>query len=281
MPTYGTLKRDLAALVGDHALRGVATSGSASTLVDTVNLGQADDTWIDHYVYVYAGTGVGQERRITDSDQSSTNVTVSPNWATNPDATSYYFIYRRFQIASYDAALLTALRWLRDERLVPVRDVSTILGDPAAAASFLVDISSLNLVSILRITREDGNNDDIFNYPLPGPHQSSSPWWWVEADGSTVYLRLSKDIHDANSFVVQGRDLEIVGQAYETEPTADTSTITVNPAPVLTFAALLLRFQEATSVADLAALRDSVFARMRPPRRLGRVWAGALRVQEL
>lgn len=68
---------------------GTATAGGAATLTDggkswTVN------QWANMQVRILSGTGAGQIRTINSN--TSTALTVSANWGTNPDATSVYVI---------------------------------------------------------------------------------------------------------------------------------------------------------------------------------------------
>lgn len=69
--------------------RGIATSATATTLVDSTKTWTAD-RWIGAYVKIVRGTGVGQVRAITDND--GTSITVA-TWTVTPDATSEYVFY--------------------------------------------------------------------------------------------------------------------------------------------------------------------------------------------
>lgn len=75
--------------VADPYDSGTATSGAAATLTDT---GQAWATnqWANYQVRIVAGTGAGQVRVVNSN--TSTALTVSANWGTNPDATSQYVL---------------------------------------------------------------------------------------------------------------------------------------------------------------------------------------------
>lgn len=69
---------------------GKATASAASTLTD------ADQFWTTNaykakFVRITAGTGKGQERKI--SSNTATVLTVAANWTTNPDTTSEYEIF--------------------------------------------------------------------------------------------------------------------------------------------------------------------------------------------
>lgn len=68
---------------------GLATGGGNNYLDDSGG-GWSTDQFNGAYIWIYAGTGAGQIRTI--SDTTSTRITVSVNWTVNPDATSYYAI---------------------------------------------------------------------------------------------------------------------------------------------------------------------------------------------
>jgi hypothetical protein len=70
--------------------RGIATSGTATTLVDSTKSWTAD-AFINAWVKITKGTGIGQSRKITDN--TTTALTVG-TWDINPGATSEYVIYK-------------------------------------------------------------------------------------------------------------------------------------------------------------------------------------------
>ena len=76
--------------------QGTATSGTSSTLVDTANRKEANDFWKGGVVEIIDGTGKGQTRKITAFVQSSSTISVTPNFVTNPDTTSIYKVIRSF-----------------------------------------------------------------------------------------------------------------------------------------------------------------------------------------
>jgi len=88
--TWCTVNRESAANKGT----GTATSGTVTTLVDTVNLNQADDYWNNGFVKVTGGTNSGLSRPILDFVQSSKTVTFRIGFPVAIDNTSQYTIYR-------------------------------------------------------------------------------------------------------------------------------------------------------------------------------------------
>lgn len=75
---------------------GTATAGAAGTLTDTANRKEDDDYWTGGKIEIINGTGEGQVRDITDFVQSTSVLSVSPNWTTTPDTTSVYKVVRGY-----------------------------------------------------------------------------------------------------------------------------------------------------------------------------------------
>ena len=241
MATFAALKGDLIASLGELRHSGTATGGAAGTLIDTNSLTYEDDELNDLWIYVHAGKCLGQERRIYDFDQSSNTASVTPNWTTDtPDATTKYYIYqRRFNNAAYEAGFKQALRLLRGFFLLPLEDATNALGDPALAASYSVTVPT-GMVAIHQIIREDLTLDDVYTVLLPGPADNKAPWWTVSRSGSTYSIVFDRAAQREIGFMVEGRDIKIVGQQFQAEPTTDASTITINAGPIIELAAMLL-----------------------------------------
>lgn len=95
---------DLYKLQGDiktknESIEGSVTSSTASTLVATDNIkNYADDYFNGGIVEVLnVSNGAKQSRLITDHVQSTGTLSISPDWATNPDNTYKYIAYRPFR----------------------------------------------------------------------------------------------------------------------------------------------------------------------------------------
>ncbi len=73
---------------------GDAESGGNNTLTDT-DKSWTTDEWKNMWVRITAGTGAGQFRTVTGNN--GTTLTVTPNWATNPDSTSLYVVGQLWQ----------------------------------------------------------------------------------------------------------------------------------------------------------------------------------------
>lgn len=75
---------------------GTATSATTSTLLDTANRKESDNFWKGGTLEILSGTGSGQTRDITAFTQSTSTITVTPNFVTTPDTTSTYRVVRSF-----------------------------------------------------------------------------------------------------------------------------------------------------------------------------------------
>lgn len=91
---------------------GTATSGGATTLSDTSKAWSVN-AHANKVVTIVAGTGSGQTRIIASN--TSTQLTVSAAWDTNPDATSQYEIREDLHIAIYDGGASPRLLVVTDE----------------------------------------------------------------------------------------------------------------------------------------------------------------------
>lgn len=73
--------------------RGIATAGASSSITNTGNKAATwtSNKWAGAWVRIIAGAGKGQARQIASN--TSTVLTVSPDWDINPTTTSRYVIY--------------------------------------------------------------------------------------------------------------------------------------------------------------------------------------------
>lgn len=69
---------------------GTATAGSSTTLTDS-SASWTVNAYTDMYVWIHAGTGAGQARKITSN--TSTELTVDAAWDTNPSTDSEYRVF--------------------------------------------------------------------------------------------------------------------------------------------------------------------------------------------
>jgi len=69
---------------------GIADAGAGNNELDDATKSWSTDQFNGAYCWIYAGTGAGQIKAITDT--TATKLTLESNWSINPDATSYYAI---------------------------------------------------------------------------------------------------------------------------------------------------------------------------------------------
>jgi hypothetical protein len=79
----------------NHQSSGTASSGTASTLVDTKRK-EDDNYWKGGLIEIIAGTGVGQIRTTTSFTQSTGSFAITPDFVTTPDTTSVYRVVKSF-----------------------------------------------------------------------------------------------------------------------------------------------------------------------------------------
>ena len=87
---YCTLNKDAPA----NKLTGTATGGSTTTLIDTVNLTQADDYWNWGTIVFTSGDNDGNARKIIDFDQATNKATIDYAFDNAVVAGDNYIIYR-------------------------------------------------------------------------------------------------------------------------------------------------------------------------------------------
>lgn len=106
---------------------GTATAGAAGSFTDTANRKESDDYWTGGRIEILNGTGAGQIRDITDFVQSTSVISVSPNWATNPDTTSVYRVIRGYTKKILQAfEKLTAMIYNKGQRHALIIESSQI-----------------------------------------------------------------------------------------------------------------------------------------------------------
>ena len=98
---------------------GVASAATMSTLTDSSKSWPAN-TWAGGHVRIVAGTGSGQDP-VEISANTSTQLTLSANWATTPDDTSRFVVVQKSkkwnQTESWKPALITVREILSDTAL--------------------------------------------------------------------------------------------------------------------------------------------------------------------
>jgi hypothetical protein len=117
--TLTELIHEIARKVDDLRV-GQAQSASTTTLVD-LNAGGANDDYTGWELYIYAGTGRGQTRKVLDYVASTGTFTVS-TWATTPDSTSKYELHHDWTREEYKSAINTVIAEVGHDALISMVD---------------------------------------------------------------------------------------------------------------------------------------------------------------
>lgn len=231
MGVYATHLAELAHACGAVEIDSIATGGSATTLIDTAMLGgYADDTFNDCRLYIYQGTGLGQERRITDHTGSSSTLTI-PSGATIDSTSRYLILKKGWTMADLRTAFLMAMRRRRRMYMLPKVDESITLAISAGVIDYRYDVPA-GFAAIQSIVREMTASGSDFHKPL------ADDYWYINR-AATREIVFQKVANDNDPFIVDGLKIRIIGQQYETEPTADTSSLTIPTGALLLLAASL------------------------------------------
>lgn len=76
-----------------QAIRSATAQGGGSNYITAdASASGTDDYYNECFVLIIDGTGAGQCRRISDYTQANKRILITPNWATQPDATSVFVI---------------------------------------------------------------------------------------------------------------------------------------------------------------------------------------------
>lgn len=212
--------------MGDN-IEGTATSGTTTTLVDSGELvNWADDVLIGHFVYIYAGTGIGQERRITDSAQSTGTLTV-PTW-TAPSTDSTYEIHNQWRVADYNAAINQAIAdlWGDTRAMVTlVSNVSLTMTDAGASTDYYYALPtgfrSIHRGAIL----VEGPTADIYDDP---PLLYGRDWTFEKKTAATSSADAVWNIvisRYSSHAPIASRQLRIIGAGSQAELSTDTTTL--------------------------------------------------------
>lgn len=111
--------------------QGTATGGSTTTVVDTADLIEPDEQWVNAYAYILTDAGgahaapEGEERLVTAYDQAEATVTVDPAFtASVASSDTYELLPTRREVLT--RAINRAVRAAGGTWLVPTVDDSTV-----------------------------------------------------------------------------------------------------------------------------------------------------------
>lgn len=216
---------ELARLVGAIREEGIVTAGTTTTLTDAIGLAGFDDDALNGvFLYIWSGTAMGQERRVTDH-AGATGVLTFPT-GTAPSTDSKYVIFNsHWRAADFKTAIQLALRERRKFYLLPKVDES--LAFVADQYDYPIPAGFAAIERIV-VERTDGQGD--FIDPVP-------PDCWGIHRGAVKEIVFEKAANDMFGFMKTGHAIRIVGQKYEDEPTSDSSVLTIPTGALLQLAA--------------------------------------------
>lgn len=181
----------------------------------------ADDVLIGQMAYINTGTGIGQERRITDNTQSSGTIQV-PTW-TAPDTTSQYELHNTWTVDDYNTAVNQAVSDLRGDNgalIEQVADVSLTLTADGTSSSYFYNLPT-GLKWIYGIWYESGTSG-VYDYQLtPRSWRLEKLALASSSASSTHQVVLDRGYWQP----ISGRKLRIVGAGYQAELATDTATL--------------------------------------------------------
>lgn len=93
----------------NHLHNGTAQAGAAGTITLHSSASSVDDFYNNALIVITGGTGTYQARLITDYVGSTKVATITPNWATNPNATSTYAIRAQGEFVANAAGVRAAV----------------------------------------------------------------------------------------------------------------------------------------------------------------------------
>lgn len=151
------------------ARSGTAQAGASGSITLDAGASAVNDFYKDDLVFLIGGTGAGQARRVSSYAGSTKVASVTPAWATNPDATSVFVVIPVGQFPSVSGA--GAL-----QRTIGV----TVGGNPLEGASIWL--------------ATDAAGSNVIAGPLTTSSQGTVT---VLLDAGTYYVWMQKDGYNA------------------------------------------------------------------------------------
>lgn len=211
--------------LGDCVL-GTATGGSATTVVDATRRKEADNYWAGVWVKLYSGTGSGQERMLSASTQSSGTLThASTSFSAEPVAGTLYELHEQMPAEEYDRFLLQALTTLTRRRKLLAWKYDTSLSWVTNQWDYTVPSGFVGIVNVEIAT--DSGTPDSDEYKFIPQDQ-----WHIRHD-TTRKLVFSQGW---GQFTADYK-LRLSGYQEFTDPTLDSDTYNLDPAPLTSLAA--------------------------------------------
>ena len=186
------------------------TTGATTTKIYAPFLYQPNDYYKDHKfnVYVYAGTNIGVDKRITDWDLSTYLLTVHSAYAAACNATSYIELHKIFLVDELNKAINLAIESIAGKYLIDIKDETTVL-----VADTYEYALPLSMLYIYRVITEKTTAGGVFDVS-----DEVDPREWSIIKSYPPKLKLHEDYYS----ITAGKDLRLEGQG--TQPIVDDDT---------------------------------------------------------
>jgi hypothetical protein len=255
--TLAVVRRHLLSAIGDLLYGQAGTTGATTTKIHAPFLWQADDYYKDHkyHVYVYAGTNIGLDRRVTGWANTGNLLTVHTAYAAACDATSYIELHRIFTVQELHSAINQAIEHAAGKYLVDLIDDTTI----TLVADTYEYALPTSFLYLNKVTTESAVASDIF---YKEDVIDFRDWDVIKAYPPT--LKLDKNMYS----IVAGKDLRLEGHGTQALVSADTDVIYLPPAWLIQKAITFLPQNKIQS----HGLRDTYLAALRLSERIPRTY---------
>jgi hypothetical protein len=180
-------------LGGSGPETGTARAGTASTI--QLKATPANNITARGLVRITAGTGSGQIRRIITWANATRTATISPNWGTNPDATSVYSVENRISVALIKGNFAAGGETIYNQDEDACTTTQTGTGTSVAGNTYRPD-------NVVIVTGDNSSSSDIFR-DIQDASISGSWALHTAPSTSTNFLKL-------NAMIVIGRRDDIV-----------------------------------------------------------------------
>jgi hypothetical protein len=216
--TRATVRRRIGRLL-KSLIYGTALSGTSSTVVLDAAKRYPDNAqmFVGSLAYIVSGTGVGQARVVESTVQATGAVTVTPDWATPPDATSVIEIWQTFDPDEVNDAIDLAV--LSAQELVWV---STRVNPTLISSDFKAVTLPSGLIAVTGFYYQTTTANVYKTYKL-GQHSD----YLTEHPATAVLQAGQLLLNPALTADIALGDQWITGYALPALPTSDSDTLKI------------------------------------------------------
>lgn len=147
-----------------------------------------DKHWNGAYIYIYEGTGAGQERKVIN--QVGGVFTVNYAWTTLPDVTSRFEIHKQYSTDKITQSIKRAQQSVKNRCWLPYTDAGQVM---TSAVSYTIPALYVYIDTVYSVDSL-GNRVELFDWYIDRANRKivlKSP-----VDGNTLVLQGSKRVPD-------------------------------------------------------------------------------------